>query len=647
MVRQSGTRATAAKRPTLAMYTDVLRIQQPHRLSTSVHQLCNNGHYNASPDLSTQGMAQSEPLYRMRNASFRQRLQQPQQYAPHPLPPSVPIQTSNQNFGNPDAVDAEHMLRRKTPNGTLAVGYDGRSDEIAARPHAAKHILMLATSAVERPTYPGVSSTDQHLVAPFGQDCSTQTRHDQHHQYHRTAVHSVHGHVHAGRRDKNQETACDRPPLPYYGTGMDSLLNQGLTPQHDQLYGHVHQIPTVLQPMWPPCLGFTSMNHNGPYGPYWPDGAFEPYRPAALRDPRYDHSLLGGPSDFAFPLGPGLTNIEQFSLRRHANQASPPQQLPNEYEPDHGYVNPLAVQAISNPTSDERRASRWPHQAQALCQAEIPNHGTGGGFGNGFDGLDSTHAPDAPARKVYDVEYHSGNVHFKEKVLAWAHRIYVSLVASIHQSRRRGSFGSFQGERQPPSNIFPKPPGQPSFSPVTASDPDPQWEHRNAVQASDTKDTTALGDVQYLTPFRSRKGAQANGPFCYQPHGLWNRRSDRKWHNRKQHNRIAQSTQRQGHGFQSVLGDPNLSPSHHDAANPTTAALSALEILGRLCHESDWQWTDGMLLGGCLAYGLGDHDRAMKWYSRVLACDPRQVSLKEVMFKIANLVLATWKLFRI
>lgn len=629
------------------MYTDVLRIQQPHHLPTSVHQLRYNGRYNASPDLPSHGVAHSEPLYRMRNASFRQRLQQRQQYDPHPLPPSVPIQTSNQNFGNPDTVDAEHMLRRKTPNGTLAAGYDGRSDEIATRPHAAKHILIPATNAVERLTYLGVNSTDQHLVVPFGQDYLAQTRHDPHYQYDRTAVYPVHGHVHAGGRDKNQEAACDRPPLPCYGTGMESLLSQGPTQQHNQLYGHVHQIPTVLQPMWPPCLGFTSMNHDGPYGPYWPDGAFEPYRPAALRDLRYDPSLAGGPSDSDFPLRPSSTMNKSFSSRRHANQGSHPERLSNEHETDYRYVNSLAFQAINNPTGDERSASRRPHQAQALRQAEIPNRGTGGGFGSSFDRRDSTHAPDAPAGRVYDVEYHSGNVQFKEKVLARAHRIYISLVASIHQSRRHGSFGGFPGERQQPSNIYPKPPGQPSLPPVPASDPDPQWEHRNAVQASDTKDVAASGDVQYLTQLRSQKGPQVNGSFCYQPHGLWNRRSDRKWHKRKQHNQIAQSTQRQGHDLHNFPGDPNLSPSHHNAPTPTTAALSALEILGRLCHESGWHWTDGMLLAGCLAYGLGDHDRAMKWYSKVLTCDPGQVSPKGVISMVANLVLVTWKLYRI
>jgi hypothetical protein len=56
--------------------------------------------------------------------------------------------------------------------------------------------------------------------------------------------------------------------------------------------------------------------------------------------------------------------------------------------------------------------------------------------------------------------------------------------------------------------------------------------------------------------------------------------------------------------------------------NSTTAnAISALEMLSHLCMESGWEWIDGMLLGGCLAYGLGDYHKAMRWYSRIIARD--------------------------
>ncbi|KAI4255692.1 MAG: hypothetical protein LQ352_002441 [Teloschistes flavicans] len=59
---------------------------------------------------------------------------------------------------------------------------------------------------------------------------------------------------------------------------------------------------------------------------------------------------------------------------------------------------------------------------------------------------------------------------------------------------------------------------------------------------------------------------------------------------------------------------------------PTAAAaVTAIELLSRLCEESGWEWIDGMLLGGCLAYGLGDFGKALKWYTKVLSCDSNNV----------------------
>ncbi|KAL8901974.1 MAG: hypothetical protein Q9207_004941 [Kuettlingeria erythrocarpa] len=60
-------------------------------------------------------------------------------------------------------------------------------------------------------------------------------------------------------------------------------------------------------------------------------------------------------------------------------------------------------------------------------------------------------------------------------------------------------------------------------------------------------------------------------------------------------------------------------------SSPAAIAVTALEMLSRLCQESGWEWTDGMLLGGCLAYVLGDYGKALRWYSKVLSCDPNDV----------------------
>ena len=53
-----------------------------------------------------------------------------------------------------------------------------------------------------------------------------------------------------------------------------------------------------------------------------------------------------------------------------------------------------------------------------------------------------------------------------------------------------------------------------------------------------------------------------------------------------------------------------------------SAAATALEMISRLCVGSAWGWIDGMLLAGCLAYGLGNFNDALGWYTRILEVDP-------------------------
>ncbi|KAI5845153.1 glycosyl transferase family 41-domain-containing protein [Morchella snyderi] len=76
----------------------------------------------------------------------------------------------------------------------------------------------------------------------------------------------------------------------------------------------------------------------------------------------------------------------------------------------------------------------------------------------------------------------------------------------------------------------------------------------------------------------------------------------------------------------------NLSPHNGLGVMPNPSPISAvglagtaLEMLNAYCAESGWTWLDGMLLGGCLAYGLGDLPRAMGWYFRILEADENHV----------------------
>ena len=68
----------------------------------------------------------------------------------------------------------------------------------------------------------------------------------------------------------------------------------------------------------------------------------------------------------------------------------------------------------------------------------------------------------------------------------------------------------------------------------------------------------------------------------------------------------------------------SLSPFPHSDL-PVARARIALSSLFKLCSQTAWQWIDGINLSGCLAHGLGDHQKALELYNRVLILDPRHL----------------------
>jgi predicted O-linked N-acetylglucosamine transferase (SPINDLY family) len=58
---------------------------------------------------------------------------------------------------------------------------------------------------------------------------------------------------------------------------------------------------------------------------------------------------------------------------------------------------------------------------------------------------------------------------------------------------------------------------------------------------------------------------------------------------------------------------------------PPARALAALHQIELCCQRDGWQWTDGLQLGGCLAYGLNDHIKAQTWFKRVLEKNPNDL----------------------
>ncbi|KAH6890029.1 glycosyl transferase family 41-domain-containing protein [Thelonectria olida] len=54
-------------------------------------------------------------------------------------------------------------------------------------------------------------------------------------------------------------------------------------------------------------------------------------------------------------------------------------------------------------------------------------------------------------------------------------------------------------------------------------------------------------------------------------------------------------------------------------------AKSSLEMLNSLCEQSGWNWSDGMLLGGCLHYGMEQYEEALEWFSMIITLDSSHV----------------------
>jgi tetratricopeptide (TPR) repeat protein len=203
---------------------------------------------------------------------------------------------------------------------------------------------------------------------------------------------------------------------------------------------------------------------------------------------------------------------------------------------------------------------------------------------------------------------------FKEKVLLQAHRSYVDLLAYL-QTTRKLHHGKAGSNTHPSSRllIYPKPPKptikeQASFTTKICS-----------TSTSNSSFGIGIDDI---------------GQNQYQPSAARQISS-----NRPVHSSI-------GSGFPERtnalvrLDEPRSLPSFGVAENgypvplggyisaPGSAlgnARSSLQLIQNLCEQSGWKWIDGLLLAGCLQYGLEQYSNALKSFSRITALDSSHV----------------------
>lgn len=478
---------------------------------------------------------------------------------------------------------SEHMLRRKTPNGTLAAGYDGTPVQWSTKPPPTKH-MVLPLSNLSTEEHPTVI---EHQYGALYNQGSNDSSHS-YQQPPRTQSSSLTN----GFWDTSGGNGAWRriPSVFLSGQGTDDGVTMHQGPAQFMYNGM--QVPTVLQPPYQPCLGPTASNDTGIYGPYYADGRFEAYRPAAVRDTGY-HAFNPCPGPF-----------QGISPSNHLFAGT--EQYPNS----HSYnSSPFFHQPDPRSWKDQSgQASGFFSNSEAVNQEPIA-HPT-----NNVN-LSSQHLNSGYYQTPLGPRSH--NAQFKEKVLGWAHTIYVDLLASIHQSKKEAYHArKKQGLQRSYSqtSIYPRPPRQSAF--VFRRPSDPAY-HSDGMSRNHSHDFGHISD--------SASGSDA---YRRRSNSLVSIMEDK----RSFATRTSPSRQ--------SIDRPYFIPNHHGTGqghSPSSlylhaipqrgsvkdTAKSALEILGNLCQESGWRWIDGMLLGGCLAYGLEEYDKALEWYSKIIALDSR------------------------
>ncbi|KAI5919089.1 glycosyl transferase family 41-domain-containing protein [Camillea tinctor] len=190
---------------------------------------------------------------------------------------------------------------------------------------------------------------------------------------------------------------------------------------------------------------------------------------------------------------------------------------------------------------------------------------------------------------------------FREKALAFAHRSYLELLSYLHHNKKSNSRSAGGSRSSSKMVIFPKLPkplnnSANSFSLQHTRSPASYIDMRSDNYAMDTQ-AGAGSDVRMQSAINFQfRGNELQNPAFY--HVL---NADGP--------RLA--------GIESQRG--------RIPASPLSGAKAAVEMLTHLCEQSGWEWIDGMLLGGCLHYGLEHYEQSLEWFQRIISLDSNHV----------------------
>ncbi|KAI9707394.1 MAG: hypothetical protein M1836_000355 [Candelina mexicana] len=604
------------------------------------------------------------PRYDIDNRSNRVLPQFSQHFA-HPLQRnnSCPSHGPQNETSAEQPHGSEHMLRRKTPNGTLAAGYDGTPVEWASEPHAMKHIVLSASKAsgisTLQPSYSGEHGQQlplrQHPATPDLHNLSSKGPSGVPH-HNDSGLSGYHGYASVG----------NWAPAQHCPQGIDSVLNQGpLQQTHMYFLSNGQPVPTVLQPTYQPCLGPTASNDIGPFGPYWPNGAFVPYRPAASRDPRYhpQHEgstwcTVGGYSQtpsqgWQNSFGESLNSsigvsggspyssnpTKPSSVGTPLQRATGNQPFPQAVYADYSHSRQAGPSRFNIP---QVRCSRSEHHScSSLGRGELSQLSSNvyGQFSSENDY--GTSQFEQPPNPMHDLD--ANDAQFREKVLSWAHTVYIDLLASLHQSQKKSPRSVNGHHSNPRLNIYPRPPRQPRshFTTSHSSQSQPlNYQQSQRLAQEEHSGKRLRHREEYVNAFSTgQTSLHARLPWA--PNGVQFHDSDYKHcsaRERQQHEpppdmaresikQVSGNECHRAHTLRRTSGAiiSPITPQHQQGISPRANSPAALEMLTKLCDDSAWKWIDGMLLGGCLAYGLGDYNKALRWYSKILSIDSNHV----------------------
>lgn len=435
---------------------------------------------------------------------------------------------------------AEHSLRRKTPNGTIDNGYDGSLTHMASGPPSLKHMIVpvssrifpIPTAGVQRASAPPIGGlVQQPQVGAWSYPATTSATN--------------------------------------FNYGLDALNGSPGTPQGWGMASANGMLD----------LGADGTSFLQPHGlqqhNYHPQSGLQPLLGPGYHQPlaRTAYSVDGyqrQPYRTSIPLANGYT--PQYSVESVF--------MPAQATINHGFANVPGLGQAHNfglPLPSHPLDDGFARYSQNHLAGPVPHFG--------WNTPITTAAPGYLVNPPTTGEGASPT-RFRERTLQNAHKTYNDLLLYLTSAKkanhgRRGSSARVISKMV----VYPKPS---STGGRARTFPGPLESMAGYSQQMGQKETAnrAVARTQSLGD---------NGVVFLDGHGQ--------------------------HTAQYASGH-HVRP-YHQVGSPVLNARASLNMLSTLCEQSGWKWIEGMLLGGCLHYGLEHYDQALEWFKRIVNLDAR------------------------